>query len=642
MTFGIGKRADAEIRKLDCAIEQAPYGILITDRKGDIEYANAMFTKISGYTLKEIVGKNPRILKSGRQDGDFYIGLWETICAGKSWQGELQNKRENGELYWERMTISPVKDVAGAVTHFVAMKEDVTKLKQAERELVQAGVYLDVMGDALVALTLDAKITKVNRAFRDLWGYTSKEVRGVSAWSLFPEAERTKLEAMMAENLKEPAVKKRLESAALRKDGTTIPVLLTGSVISDPRNGPTGYLGVFRDITQLKEAEEALRRSEQQFRQAQKMDAIGRLAGGVAHDFNNILTAILGNCAFLLQTHVKDVQMIEDVNAIKADAERAAQLTRQLLAFSRKQPHQPKVLDLNAVIGNMDKLLRRLVREDIELITLPRIGLGSVLADLAQVEQVIMNLVVNARDAMPDGGKLSVETANCELDEDYSCKHFESRPGPHVVLSVSDNGCGMNEETLSQIFEPFFTTKEQGKGTGLGLAAVYGIVKQSGGSIEVYSELGHGTTFKIYLPRVDESAEALRRPSVPARLDRGTETVLLAEDNDQVRRMAARALREQGYDVLEARDGMEVLQISETHTGCIHLLLTDIIMPKLKGPELAKRLRSYRPGLKVLFLSGYAEGSATHNGLLSGDIEFLAKPYTPEVLLQTVRRILDS
>jgi signal transduction histidine kinase len=381
---------------------------------------------------------------------------------------------------------------------------------------------------------------------------------------------------------------------------------------------------------------------EEQLLQAQKMEAIGRLAGGVAHDFNNLLTAIIGYSQLALQRIPPDDPLRHDLDEIRKAGERAATLTRQLLAFSRKQVLQPKVLDLNAVVADTSKMLHRLIGEDIRFRTILDPAIKRVKADPGQIEQVLMNLAVNARDAMPDGGSLSIETANVYLDEEYARHHVEVQPSHYVMLAVSDTGCGMSSEILSHIFEPFFTTKEQGKGTGLGLAMVYGIVKQSGGHIWVYSEPGKGTTFKVYLPWAEEAAASEKSAAQQsALLPTGTETILLAEDDAQVREFASRVLSELGYKVIEAINGEQALKEAEQATK-IDILLTDMVMPYIGGKELSEKLRAIRPGIKVLFLSGYTENKILHQGMLDGDVAFLHKPFTPGELARKVREMLDN
>ncbi len=389
-------------------------------------------------------------------------------------------------------------------------------------------------------------------------------------------------------------------------------------------------------------AYDELSQTQDQLVQASKMEAVGHLAGGVAHDFNNLLMVIMGRTELLLAALGSGDPNRSVIELIEKTAHRAADLTRQLLAFSRKQVLQPAVLDLNTVVSNMSEMLRRLIGEDITLITVLGPALGRVKADPGQIEQIIMNLAVNARDAMPHGGRLTLETANVDLDAAYARKHVSARPGPHIMLALSDTGIGMDPKTQARIFEPFFTTKGPRKGTGLGLAMVYGIVKQSGGNIWVYSELGQGTTFKIYLPQIEEPIESAQGRSALAPPLRGVETVLLVEDEDAVRDLARDILQARGYTVLEARHGAEALRISEQHPGPIHLMLTDVVMPEMTGRVLAGRLAALRPETKVLYMSGYTDNAVVHHGVLDPGTVFLQKPFTGAVLARKVREMLDS
>ncbi len=396
-----------------------------------------------------------------------------------------------------------------------------------------------------------------------------------------------------------------------------------------------------RLLLESRRAYDELAETQGQLEQAQKMDAVGRLAGGVAHDFNNLLTVILGRTDILLHPLKPEDPMRRGIELIQRTAGRAADLTRQLLAFSRKQVLEPVVLDLSAVTTDMKDMLGRLIGEDIALLTTPTPGLGRVKADRGQIEQVIMNLAVNARDAMPQGGRLIVETADIDLDDEYVRRHVGARPGPHVMLAVSDTGTGIPHEIQPQIFEPFFTTKEQGKGTGLGLATVYGIVKQSGGYIEVDTEPGQGTTFRIYLPRLDAEAAPVDRITRPAAAAGGTETILLVEDEEGVRELARDILRTSGYTVLEARNGPEALLLCERHQGPLDMLLTDVVMPRMSGRELAERLAPLRPDLSVLYMSGYTDDAVIRHGVLGAGTAFLQKPFTPAALVLRVRETLD-
>jgi two-component system cell cycle sensor histidine kinase/response regulator CckA len=380
----------------------------------------------------------------------------------------------------------------------------------------------------------------------------------------------------------------------------------------------------------------------EQFRQSQKMEAIGNLGGGIAHDFNNLLTIIKGYGQLSLVELKEGDPLKANIQEIQKATERAAALTRQLLAFSRRQVMKMEVLNLNAVLGDQEKMLRRIIGEDIQLVTLLAEDMGSVKTDPGQIEQVILNLAVNARDAMPSGGKLTIETANVELDQAYARRHVAVEPGRYVMLSVSDTGIGMTPEVRERIFDPFFTTKETGKGTGLGLSTVYGIVKQSGGNIRVYSESGMGTTFKIYLPRVEEPLSEIERRMIEGELPRGSQTILVAEDEGEVRKLAGLILKNQGYKVLEASNGSEALLICERHKDSIDLLLTDVVMPGMSGRELANRLACFRQEMKVLYMSGYTGNAIGHHGILEEGIDYIQKPFTVHNLAVKVRKVLDK
>ena len=430
------------------------------------------------------------------------------------------------------------------------------------------------------------------------------------------------------------------------------------TAIAAVRNGATDYVlkhrlshlapAVRRAIAEAQERarrrkmEEALRDSQERLRQAQKMEAIGRLAAGVAHDFNNMLTAILGYAQLARMRLGPESPATSDLVEIRKAGERAAGLTRQLLAFSRQQVLQPRALDLNAVVMELDKMLRRLIGADVELMARPGKDLGRVMADPGQIEQILLNLAVNARDAMPRGGRLTIETSEVTLDEHHARTVLDVPPGRYVMLSVLDDGEGMDDETMTRIFEPFFTTKDPGKGTGLGLSTVFGIVKQSGGAIEVCSEPGHGATFKLYFPRVENRAEAVASPPHDLPAAAGSETVLLAEDDDAVRRLVRETLTLHGYRVHETRNGHEAIQILENDTERIDLLISDIVMPGMGGAELLARAASVRPELKVLCVSGHVEEATAHRAAIGSVTPFLHKPFTPEALAQKVREVLDD
>jgi len=400
---------------------------------------------------------------------------------------------------------------------------------------------------------------------------------------------------------------------------------------------------LLRVIAEQLKTEKALQRSQEQLQHAQRLEAVGRLAGGIAHDFNNLLSVVLGYSISIASELPEGSPMRADVEEIRRAGERAAELTQQLLAFGRQQVLEPRVVDLNVVTLHVERMIRRILGEDIELVTVPGDPLWKVKIDPGQIEQVILNLAINARDAMPEGGRLTIETGNLLIDEDYAQSNLGAAPGAHVVLSVSDTGMGMDKDTQAKIFEPFFTTKEKGKGTGLGLSTVFGIVKQSGGHIWLYSEPGKGTTFKLCFPRTAEQGDSLLPPEVAASpIPRGTETILLVEDDAQLRALARTILVRHGYQVLDAPNPVDALAISAGFPGWIALLVTDVVMPQMNGRELSRKLLEMRPDTKVLYMSGYTDNAIVHNGILDAGVAFLQKPLTPAVFARKVRQVLDG
>ena len=503
-------QAEEAHKRLATAVEQAAEIVLITDPRGLIQYVNPAFEQITKYARKEVIGKNPRILKSGKHDDVFYQNLWDTITRGDVWRGHLINRKKTGKLYQEEATISPVYDSSGTIVNYVAVKRDITS------------------------------------------------------------------EIMM----------------------------------------------------------------EEQLRQAQKMEAVGLLAGGVAHDFNNILQAILGYSGLALQGLSPHEDRYDELVEIQKSAERAAELTRQLLAFSRRQVLKPKDIDLNDLITNLLKMLRRLIGEDIDLEFTLGHRLGTIYADPGQIEQVLINLCINARDAMPDGGKITIETETVLINNEYCETHPWAIQGRYVLLSVTDTGCGMDKETRERIFEPFYTSKEVGKGTGLGLSTVYGIVKQHDGMIQVYSEVEKGTLFKVYLPLVERPAVKVGK-EIPGPVRGGTETILMGEDDPAVRKMVVRLLQNRGYQVLAAKDGLEALNLFQAHINEIAMVLLDVVMPRLGGREVYEKIVTIKPGVPVLFSSGYSANAIHTRFVLDEGMQLIPKPYDPDMLLRKIRDLLD-
>ena len=750
------------------ALEAVANGVVVTDAQGTILWVNAAFTRMSGYAADEVIGKNPRLLKSGEHPEAFYKTLWSTIASGDAWSGEITNRRKDGSIYVEEQTITPVRDAAGVVSHFIAVKQDRTLRRQANDSLRQSEeryrLLAENISDVIGLYDLGLNSVYVSPSVKRLRGYTPDEVMARPMLDQLAPGSRDQLMRVFQEEIEtergghaDPARSRTLELEVLCKDGTTVWTESKFTAVRDSSGSLTGFIAVSRDITERKRAEEALRETsqklrtlidvsglpiialdldwrvtvwndaatrlfgwsgeevvgrplptipedrraeaeegrirnrsgeeavyetqrrrkdgrlvdvlvssapvtdphdqvvgnmaivlditerkqlEEQLRQAVKMEGIGRLAGGIAHDFNNLLTVIGGRSHILLSQLPADHPMRRDLLLIQQTGDRAAALTRQLLAFSRKQTLSPSVLDLNDVVSGMKTLLERVLGEDVGLMIDLDSSPGYVTADPGQLEQVVINIAVNARDAMPQGGELTLETRRVDVDESYARQRVDLAPGPYEVLSISDTGVGMDAATRARVFEPFFTTKPVGKGTGLGLATAYGIIKQSGGNITVSSEPGSGTTFRIYLPRTKASGSAAVVAEESA-TRRGTEVVLLSEDNAALRELTRDILEAEGYTVLESHDAEDALRIAAQQDGTIDLLLTDVVMPHMGGRALADAVRGLRPPIKVLYMSGYTDDAVIRHGVVDQGTAFIQKPFTPAALARKAREILD-
>ncbi len=616
-------------------LDNAPDHIYVKDRNGRYLLANRSHLRTLGVDSdEEVIGKTAFDFLPQRLAELYYADEQRVISSGHPVINRLEpivDKHEN-EL-WLLTTRVPLRDSSGNIVGVVVISRDITELRKVEAERNRLAVAVERAADGIAIVDQDFKVRYANRIYAELVGKPMAQILGQHLQSF----DRLQLDPDVVEEVQRSLRDKQVWSGRVkgkRADGSEMVCeLKIASFKTEEAPEKVNYVVSVRDVTEM----EQLRR---QLEQAQRLEAIGRLAGGVAHDFNNVLTAITGYADLVLMDLAPSDPVRKDVEEIKKAASRAASLTRQLLAFGRRLVLQPRVLNLNELVEDLSKMLKRLIGEDIEFVTYLEPELGNVYADPAQIEQVIVNLAVNARDAMPGGGKLIIETRNVTLNQEYVRTHPGSKPGRYVMLAVTDTGIGMDEETKAHIFEPFFTTKG-GEGTGLGLSQVYGIVKQSGGSIWVYSEPGRGTTFKIYLPRVDAPAAEPAEPKEHAGELKGSETVLLVEDDETVRDLACSVLKRFGYEVLEAKNPTEALRLSEGHEGPIHLLITDVIMPGMNGKELAERLQEGRPELRVLYASGYTDNVIVSHGLLDSGVDFLAKPFGPDNLLRKVREILD-
>jgi PAS domain S-box-containing protein len=561
---------------------------------------------------------------------------WVTVTPIQSQFAEKHIGVFTNDAAITKSALDPIQQEVVAL--FCSLLGNIIERKQAEQALRRSEEYfrslIENTSDIIAVLNADRTIRYASPSVERILGYQPEELVGRNVTEVIHPEETQTIAHRMEEAIQKPRFPVSVDFRAHHKDGSWRILEGVGkNLLENP--AVAGFIANVRDITERTQLEERLR-------QSQKMEAVGKLAGGVAHDFNNLLTAVTGYCDLLLVRLGESDPLRNEVWEIRKAGERATSLTRQLLAFSRRQMLQPKVIKINRTIAEMGKMLQRLIGEDVDLVTVLDAQLGCVKVDPSQIEQVVMNLAVNARDAMSHGGRLTIETSNVDLDEAYARRHAEVQPGPYVLIAVSDTGCGMDAETQSRIFEPFFTTKEVGRGTGLGLSMIYGIVKQSGGHVWVYSEIGKGTTFKIYFPRVEGPAEEDESVSQRAALTLGSETVLLVEDEDEVRKLVREILELNGYTVLEVSRGLEAIQTCRQYEGPIHLILTDVVMPGMSGRELVERMIPLRPQMRVLYMSGYTENAIVHHGVLDEGTAFIQKPFTPAALARKVRDVLDE
>jgi PAS domain S-box-containing protein len=623
------QRSEEYFRSL---IENALDIITVLDADGSVRYGSPSFERVLGYAQGALTGENLFKLVHP-EDREAVHGILEIGARnpGATQSIEFRILHRNGA--WRVLeAIGKRFEQESTVAGYVLNSRDITERKRSEEAVRQANETLRAVIEtsplAIYTLDLDGVVRTWNSSAQQMFGYTQQDAVGSPLPVIFPEemgSFRQRLDDLIAGESQHGDEERRR-----CKNGSSIDVSFWTAPLRDAAGLVTGVVEVVADNTERK-------RLEEQFRQAQKMEAVGRLAGGVAHDFNNLLTVITGYCQMLLDRFPAGDPTREDMLQVLKAADRATTLTRQLLAFSRKQIVQPKVVELGSLVLDMQQMLKRLLGVNIELAIHIDPDLGRVRVDPGQIEQVIVNLVVNSRDAMADrGGRVSIVLRNVTFDEENGTL----RTGSYVVMEVNDNGTGMDEETRNHLFEPFFTTKEKGRGTGLGLSTSYGIVKQNHGEIEVRSEIGEGTSFSIYLPRIEEPSTPESTNNKPVAPQKGAETILLAEDEEGVRHVVAQMLREQGYTVLQASGGAEALRIAQSHLGPLELLVSDVMMPRMTGPELAERLRGLRPEVRVLFVSGYTDGEIVTGGELQPGTDFLQKPFTREQLATKVREVL--
>lgn len=645
-------KQDAEsLRKFSNVVKQMGDSVIITNNKGIIEFVNSSFEEMTGYKQKEVTGKNPSILKSGLHDLDFYKQLWAKILNGNVHRSVFINRDKNGNIFYEEKTISPLKNSEGELTHFISTGKDITQRIEVEKSLKASEDSYKALyhnnPSMVFQITAKGKILSVNKFGASKLGYKVNELIKTSVKNLYHSDDRDIVADLLSKCIKSPQKVFNIELRKLDKQGKVVWVAETLQAVHN-KEGELIIFVVCNDVTEQKLAEKEKEELHSQLLQIQKMDAVGTLAGGIAHDFNNMLTVINGHAEVGLATINKDQPAHRHLISILKAGKRAENLTRQLLAFSRKQIFEAEILNINNVIIDLDKMMRRLIGEDIKIQTILKEEIPLIKGEAGQIEQVLMNLLVNARDAINEHTeiasekKITIETESSYMDETYVSKYVGLTKGEYVVIAVSDTGVGIEKKIQEKIFEPFFTTKKVGQGTGLGLATVYGIVKQNDAYIYVYSEPGKGSTFKIYWP-VTKAAKKDKEIKLNDKIEvTGNEIVLLVEDDDNVRDFASSALKQFGYTVHEASNGKEALQLLDRVKVKPNLLITDMVMPEMNGKELVSKVEELLPQIKVIFTSGYTDNYIVQQGELMEGIHFLQKPFSVRSFMEKIRQVLET
>lgn len=632
---------DQLLERLQLQMQIMPIAFLVLDHDFNITYWNPAAGRIFGYNFPEVEGKSVTLLLADSEKAEVEQTIQKVKAGYTPPHGSIRKIRQKkGTFITCEFYNGTLKDSEGYLTGTMVMAIDITERRKAEEVQSQLAAILQQTPDAVIGVDLEGRIFNWNRGAEMLYGYSFDEIVGQQVSLLVPP-DRQEESQKITQAASQGEVVQGFETVQIKKNGDLVDVSLTLSPIKESRGKSIGISAVIRDITERKKAEDSLRKHEEQLRLVEKMNAIGRLAGGVAHDFNNLLSVIGGNAEFLIGNLEKDSPQLEELGEIQKAVRRGADLTKQLLVFGQKQVVQPQPVNLNDLGAEMNKMLKRLIDANIDLAIIQDKDLKPILADPGQIQQVILNLVLNSRDAMPEGGHLIIETKNLESAQ----MEREKRPtlpiGDYVRLSVTDTGTGMSQEIQKHVFEPFFTTKA-GKGTGLGLASVYGIVRKWSGHIFLYSAPGMGSTFTLYFPALQEAETTPAKAQPTASISQGTETILLAEDEEPVRKIIVRTLKKYGYEVIEAKNGIDAVQKAWEYKKAIHLLLTDTVMPKMNGKELADEIQKGRPETKVLFISGYPREILSQQGILDSEIRLVQKPFEQDDLVMKIREVLDE